>query len=334
VGQTMRAVGVNAFGGPEALEVIEVPVPCPQEGEVLVKLAYAGINFIDVYMRSGRYAKSDTYQTPLPMVLGMEGAGQVAKVGKGVGQVKEGDTVAWCIVRGAYADYAVVPAWRLVKVPDGVPLDVATALQLQGCTAHYLTHSAFAFKEGDVCLAHAGAGGVGQLLTQLAKLRGATVIVTVGSDEKAEIARSLGADHVILYAEEDFRERVMEITSGRGVDVVYDAVGRDTIHKSIRSLAKRGLCVNFGGASGLVETIEPLELAEAGSVFFTRPHLADYMRDTLEIEPRADNLFAAFRAGQLKVTVDTAFPLEQAARAHETIEGRGTRGKLLLDVAG
>lgn len=330
--ETMRAVGVNAFGGPEVLEMLEQPVPEPGEGEAVVKLAYAGINFIDVYMRSGHYARSDTYKTPLPMVLGMEGAGHVAKLGPGVSGLKEGDAVAWCIHRGAYADYAAVPAWRLVKVPEDVPLDIATTLQLQGCTAHYLTHSAFALKQGDICLAHAGAGGVGQLLTQLAKMRGATVIVTVGSQDKAEIAKALGADHVILYAQEDFRERVMEITGGRGVDVVYDAVGKDTIHRSIRSLAKRGLCVNYGGASGLVEAIEPLELAEAGSVFFTRPHLADYMRDAGEIAGRAEDLFGAYRDGRLKVTVDAVFPLAEAARAHATIEGRGTRGKLLLNV--
>jgi NADPH2:quinone reductase len=267
------------------------------------------------------------------MVLGMEGAGHVAKLGKNAGGLKEGDAVAWCIVRGAYADYAAVPAWKLVRVPEDVPLDVACALQLQGCTAHYLTHSAFPLKQGDTCLAHAGAGGVGQLLTQLAKMRGAHVIVTVGSEDKAEIATSRGADHVILYRQENFRERVMEITGGLGVNVVYDAVGKDTIHDSIRSLATRGLCVNFGGASGLVESIEPLELAEAGSVFFTRPHLADYMRNADEIAGRVGNLFAAYAGGRLTVTIDTVFPLDEARKAHETIEGRGTRGKLLLDVA-
>lgn len=330
--ETMRAVGVNAFGGPEALEVIETPVPEPGEGEALVKLSFAGINFIDIYMRSGRYAKSDTYKTPLPMVLGMEGAGEVVRLGENTGGIKPGDRVAWCINRGAYAAYAAVPAWKLVRVPDDIPLDTAAALQLQGCTAHYLTHSAYPLKEGDICLAHAGAGGVGQLLIQLAKARGATVIVTVGSRDKAEIATALGADHVILYRQENFRERVMDITGGKGVNVVYDAVGKDTIRDSIRSLARRGLCVNFGGASGLVASIEPLELAEAGSVFFTRPHLADYMRDEQEIAGRTDDLFAAASEGRLKVTIDTVFPLGGARKAHETIEGRGTRGKLLLDV--
>ncbi len=329
----MRAVGVKAFGGPEALELMQCEVPEPGVGEALVKLSFAGINFIDIYMRSGRYAKSDTYKTPLPMVLGMEGAGEVVKLGPGVEGLGAGDRVAWCINRGAYAGYAAVPAWKLVKVPDDIPLDAATTLQLQGCTAHYLTHSAYPLKEGDICLAHAGAGGVGQLLTQLAKMRGARVIVTVGSQDKAEIAKALGADHVILYNQENFRERVMDITQGQGVNVVYDAVGRDTIHDSIRSLAPRGLCVNFGGASGLVESIEPLELAEAGSVFFTRPHLADYMRDDLEIAGRTSDLFSAYLQGRLKVTIDTVFPLGQAARAHETIEGRGTLGKLLLDVS-
>jgi NADPH2:quinone reductase len=330
--ETMRAVGVNAFGGPEALEVIEQTVPEPGEGEALVKLAFAGVNFIDVYMRSGRYAKSETYKTPLPMVLGMEGAGTVVRVGAGVEGLYEGDRVAWCIYRGSYAEFATVPAWRLVRVPDDIDLDVATALQLQGCTAHYLTHSAWPLKEGDWCLTHAGAGGVGQLLNQLAKARGATVITTVGDAEKANIAHALGADHVIEYRQEDFYESVMEITEGRGVDVVYDAVGKDTIHRSMHCLTKRGLCVNYGGASGLVDSISPLEIAEAGSIFFTRPHLADYMQDTNEIADRTDDLFAAVRAGTLKATIDQVFPLAEARAAHETIEGRGTRGKLLLDV--
>ncbi|MGE0612402.1 MAG: quinone oxidoreductase [Hyphomicrobiales bacterium] len=330
--EKMQAVGVNRFGGPEVLEMLDVPKPVPGKGEALVKLQWAGINFIDVYMRSGSYAKSDTYKTPLPMVIGMEGAGEVADPGDST-ELKAGDRVAWCIYRGAYAEYAAVPAWRLVKVPDAVPLDIACALQLQGCTAHYLTHSAFALKPGDTCLAHAGAGGVGQLLTQLAKARGATAIVTVGDEDKAEIARGLGADHVVLYRKEDFRERVMEITGGKGVNVVYDAVGKDTISRSIRSLAKRGLCVNYGGASGLVDSISPLELAEAGSVFFTRPHLADYMRDADEIRGRTDDLFAAWSGGKLKVTIDKVLPLAAAKAAHETIQGRGSRGKLLLKVS-
>ena len=328
----MKAITIARFGGPEVLEFTERPAPAPGPGEVLVKLEHAGINFIDIYMRSGHYARSHTYKTPLPMTLGMEGAGTVAATGDGVSRIKRGDRVAYCIVRGSYAEYAVVPASKLVRVPEQVPLEVATALMLQGCTAHYLSHSAFALASGHVCLVHAGAGGVGQLLIQLAKQRGATVIATVGSDEKAAIARERGADHAILYRREDFREAVMRITGGRGVDVVYDAVGRDTISGSIRSLKRRGVCINYGGASGLVESVQPLELAEAGSVYFTRPHLADYIHSVEELEGRAADLFGAYAAGKLAVVIDHAFPLAAAAAAHRYIESRSTRGKLVLNI--
>ena len=326
----MRAVAVTEFGGPEKLALMELAAPEPGRGEALVKLDYAGINFIDVYMRSGQYARSHTYQTPLPMVIGMEGAGTVAALGPEASGLAVGERVAWCIVRGAYAEYAAVPAWKLVPVPSDVPLPVATALMLQGFTAHYLSHSAFALGPAHACLVHAAAGGVGQLLVQLAKARGATVIATVGSPEKAEIARARGADHVVLYREQDFREEVMRITGGQGVDVVYDAVGRDTIARSLRSLKRRGLCVNYGGASGLVRSIEPLELAEAGSVYFTRPHLADYIATPEELRGRAAALFAAWRAGTLVVNVDREFPLAEAGAAHRRLEGRDTKGKLLL----
>jgi NADPH2:quinone reductase len=328
----MRAIGIEAFGGPEALTVLDAPDPAPGPGEVRVRLSHAGVNFIDVYMRSGAYRRSDTYKTPLPMVLGMEGVGRVDAVGAGVDGIRPGERVAWCIHRGAYAEAAVVPAWKLVPVPDDVADETACALQLQGCTAHYLTHSAFALGPRHSCLLHAGAGGVGQLVIQLAKAAGATVITTVGSAEKAGIARARGADHVILYREEDFRERVMEITGGEGVDVVYDSVGRDTIDRSIRSLKRRGLIVNYGGSSGLVESVSPLDLAEAGSVFFTRPHLADYMRDAAEIRSRTDALFKFYAGGKLEVAVDRVLPLAAAAEAHRIIEGRQTRGKLLLAV--
>ena len=328
----MKAVAVGRFGGPEVLELMERPMPVPNAGEVLVKLEHAGINFIDVYMRSGHYARSQTYQTPLPMTIGMEGGGTVAGVGEGVTGFRPGERVAYCIVRGSYAEYAAVPAARLVKVPDAVPLAVATALMLQGCTAHYLSHSAFPLGPGHACLVHAGAGGVGQLLIQLAKRRGATVIATVGSTEKAAIAKARGADHVVLYREEDFREAVMRLTGGKGVDVVYDAVGRETIAKSIRSLKRRGLCVNYGGASGLVDAVSPLDLAEAGSVFFTRPHLADYISTAEELATRTADLFSAYVAGRLEVSIDREFPLAEAADAHRCIEGRGTRGKLLLRI--
>ena len=328
----MKAIAINEFGGPDKLQLINMPDPTPAAGEALVKLEYAGVNFIDIYMRSGRYAKSDTYKTPLPMTIGMEGGGSVAALGEGVTGLKPGDRVAYCIVRGSYAPYAAVPAWKLVKIPADMPMAIATTLMLQGLTAHYLTHSAFRLEPGHSCLVHAGAGGVGQLLIQLAKLRGATVLATAGSAQKIEIARQRGADHVILYRETDFRAAEMKITGGKGVDVVYDAVGKDTIAGSIRSLKKRGLCINYGGASGLVEAINPLELGEAGSVFFTRPHLADYLQTAEEIGGRAADLFAAHAAGKLGVAIDREFPLAEAGQAHQYLEGGRTRGKLLLRI--
>jgi NADPH:quinone reductase len=325
----LKGVGVRAFGGPEALQMLDWPVPEPGPGEARVKVAMAGVNFMDVYMRSGQYAKSTTYATPLPLLLGMEGAGVVDALGVGVHDFRVGERVAWCISRGAYAELAVVPAWKLVRVPDAVGWPLATALQLQGSTAHYLTHSLFPLREGHICLVHAGAGGVGQLLIQLAKARGARVLATVGSADKAAIARSLGADAAILYREVDFRDAVMVATDGAGVDVVYDSVGRDTVHKSIRCLKRRGTCVMFGASSGQVEGIAPLELAEAGSVFFTRPHLADYMQ-AHEVRERARDLFALAQSGRLKVSIDRTFRLAELAEAHRALEGRQTRGKLLV----
>ncbi len=328
----MRAVVVDRFGGPDALTLREAPVPAPGKGEVLVRVAVAGVNYIDVYMRNGSYAKSHTYQTPLPMTIGMEGGGTVAALGEGVRGFETGERVAYCLARGSYAEYAVVPAWRLVKVPAGVPLEQATALMLQGLTAHYLSHSAFALEPGRSCLVHAAAGGAGQLLVQLAKACGATVLGTVGSAEKAGIARARGCDHVILYRESDFREEVMRITGGRGVDVVYDSVGKDTIDRSLRSLKRRGLCVMYGASSGQVAGIAPLDLAEAGSVFFTRPHLADYTADAAEIDARAQALFALYASGKLAVALHDVLDLGAAAEAHRILESRGTRGKLLLRV--
>jgi NADPH2:quinone reductase len=328
----MKAIAVTEFGGPEKLALLDMPTPRPAAGEALVQLEYAGINFIDVYMRSGHYARSQTYKTPLPMVIGMEGIGKVMTLGDGVQGLSKNQRVAYCIVRGSYAESAVVPAWKLVKVPDDVPSPIAVTLMLQGLTAHYLSHSAFPLEKGNTCLVHAAAGGVGQLLVQCAKMRGATVIATAGSAEKAEIAKARGADHVILYREKDFREEVMRLTGGRGVDVVYDAIGKDTIARSIRSLRRRGVCINYGGASGLVQSIEPLELGEAGSVFFTRPHLADYIATAEELGGRAADLFAAWRTGKLVVTVDREYPLAEAGAAHRYLEAGKTKGKLLLRI--
>jgi NADPH:quinone reductase len=329
----VRAVQIGSYGGPEVLEVVEADAPRPGPGEVLVRLAFAGVNYIDVYMREGVYARSQTYPTPLPMTIGTEGAGRVAAVGQGVQGLAEGDRVAYCLSPGSYAEYAVVPAWRLVRVPDAVALDTAAAVMLQGSTAHYLSHSTYPLGPDDVCLIHAAAGGVGQLLVQLAKVRGATVLATVGTPEKAAVADERGADHCILYRDVDFRERVLELTGGEGVHVAYDSVGKDTIARSIRSLRRRGVCVLFGASSGVVEAVDPRELAEAGSAFFTRPHLADYMTSAEEIAERAGRLFALLASGALTVTVDRRLDLGQAVEAHRLLESRATAGKLLLRIA-
>jgi NADPH2:quinone reductase len=299
-----------------------------------VRLAYAGVNFMDIYMRNGTYARSHTYQTPLPMTIGMEGSGTVTALGEGVTEHAIGDRVGFCLVRGSYAQSVNVPAWKAVPVPENVPLSAAAALMLQGSTAHYLSHSAFPLAPGRTCLIHAGAGGVGQLLIQLAKARGATVLTTVGNEDKAAQARQCGADQTILYRQTDFREEVMRHTSGLGVDVVYDSVGRDTIHRSIRSLKKRGMCILFGASSGVVPSIEPIELAEAGSVFFTRPHLADYMRDATEIRARSSDLFGLAAKGGLHVSIDREFALADAYEAHVYLEAGRSRGKLLLRTEG
>lgn len=326
----MKAIQVTRYGGPEVLALAEVDVPEPASGELLVKLEFAGVNFIDVYTRRGDYAKSDTYANKPPFTLGREGCGIVAKIGPGVDGLEEGDRVAYCLVLGAYAEYAIVPAWRVVKVPEEMDMKSAVTLMLQGCTAHYLSHSLFQLGKGQSCLIHAASGGVGQLLVQLAKIRGAEVFATVGSGEKAKRAKERGADHVILYKRRDFAKAVDELTGGEGVDVVFDAVGRSTIEGSMRCVKRRGTLVNFGGASGLVESIDPLALAEAGSIFFTRPHMADYMRNADEIRWRAFEMFDHLSNGRLKVSIDKEYPLADAAEAHRYLEAGKTTGKLLL----
>ncbi len=326
----MQAVRIHDYGGIDGLSLDEIAPPVPASGEIRVDIAVAGINFIDVYMREGKYRDSKTYGTPLPFTLGMEGAGVVADA-NGHARFEEGDRVAWCLSRGSYAESACVPEWKLVPLPDDIDFDTGATLMLQGCTAHYLAHSAASLSAGRWCLVHAAAGGVGQLLVQLAIRRGARVIATVGSREKADIVTGLGAEHAVLYRETDFREAVMELTGGEGVDVAYDSVGKDTIERSIRCLRPRGTVVNYGGASGLVESVSPLALAEAGSVFFTRPHLAHYLADSDEIGWRTGDLFDAVRAGELRVSIDRKFPLAQAASAMQYLEERRSRGKLLLD---
>jgi NADPH2:quinone reductase len=328
----MQAIQVLEYGDAEALTTTEIPPPEPGDGEAQVQIASAGVNFIDIYMRRGMYANNRAYATSLPLTLGMEGAGIVTTTGPGVDGVVTGDRVAYCLSPGSYAEFAVVPTWKLVKLPRDVSLTIGAAIMLQGCTAHYLSHTVFPLASGHTCLIHAGAGGVGQLLIQLAKKRGARVLATVGNDEKADIARQRGADEVILYRDTDFRQAVMDMTGGEGVDVVYDSVGRETFEDSVRSLKNRGTCVLFGASSGAVTSMNPQILADAGSVFLTRPNLADYMASGEEIAGRAGTLFDALTRASLDVTIDGKFTLADAAEAQRTLEGRKTTGKLILEV--
>lgn len=323
----MQAVRVHAPGDARALSLDQVPVPQPQAGEARVRLTRAGLNFIDIYQRSG------LYKLPLPAIMGNEGAGVVDAVGEGVTEVQVGQRVAFAMHNGTYAQYAVVPAWKLVPVPDAVDDDSATALMLQGMTAHYLARSTFPLKVGDRCLVHAAAGGVGQLLTGLAHLAGARVIATAGSAEKADLAREAGAGEVILYRETDFEAEVRRLTQGRGVDVVYDSVGRDTFMKGLNVLRPRGLMVLYGASSGPVEPFDLQLLNQKGSLFVTRPSLAHYNATREELLARASDLFDLVAAGKLRVRIDRTFPLAQAAQAQQYMEGRHTKGKVLLQIA-
>jgi NADPH2:quinone reductase len=321
----MKAITIEAPGGPEAMRHAEVSVPQPKAGEALVKLGAIGVNFIDCYYRSGLYKAPQ-----LPLIPGSEGAGTVEAVGEGVTAVRPGDRVAYAMVLGSYAEFAAVPVGRLVKLPDDVSFRDAAALMLQGMTAHYLCESTFPLQRGQVALVHAGAGGVGLLLTQLAKAKGATVITTVSTDAKAALSKGAGADHVIKYTEIDFAPEVRRITGGKGADVVYDSVGKTTFEGSLDSLRPRGYLVVFGSSSGPVPPFDLQVLNAKGSLFLTRPSLAMYSLTPEEIAWRAGDLFAALRAGTLKLRIEHEYPLADAARAHTELEGRATTGKLVL----
>lgn len=320
----MKAIRVDEPGGPERLRLEEVPDPEPREGEALVRLEAAGVNFIDVYHRSG------AYPLRFPLVPGQEGAGTVAALGAGVTEVKVGDRVAFATGAGAYAELAAVPAARLVRVPSNVPTRTAAAVMLQGLTAHYLATSTYALKPGDTCLVHAAAGGVGLLLCQIAKLRGARVFGTVSTDEKARRARAAGADQTIHYTEEDFAAEVRRLTGGSGVEVVYDGVGRDTFARSLDCLALRGTMVLFGQASGAVPPVDPQLLNQKGSLYLTRPSIAHYAHTREELVKRTDEVLGWVADGRLKVSIFREFPLAEAAGAHRLLESRTTAGKLLL----
>jgi NADPH:quinone reductase len=320
----MKAIQVKKPGGPEALELVDIPVPQPKPNEAVVKTAASGVNFIDVYHREGRYP------VPLPFVIGQEGSGVVSALGAEVKSVKTGDRVAWAGVMGSYAEYAAVPADRLVKVPQGVTDREAAAVMLQGMTAEYLVFSTFPLKRGDTALVQAAAGGVGLLLVQMAHNIGARVIGTVSNDEKAKLAREAGADEVILYTQVDFESETKRLTQGKGVDVVYDSVGKSTFEKGLNVLRPRGMMALFGGSSGAVPPFDPITLSQKGSLFLTRPMLFHYIATRSELESRASAVFQMIADKKLKLRIEHIYPLQEAQQAHRDLEGRKTTGKLLL----
>jgi len=320
----MKAIRIHQYGGPEVLSFEDIPTPEPKEGQARVRVEAIGINYIDIYHRTGLYPNN------LPFTPGMEAAGVVDAVGPGVSQVSTGDRVAYAMEIGSYAEYSLVPAWKLVPLPDAVDAQMGAASMLQGLTAHYLCHSTYPLKQADVALVHAAAGGVGLLLIQMARRLGAKVIGTVSTREKAMLAKNAGADEVILYTEVDFEEMAKKLTGGRGVDVVYDSVGKTTFDKSLNCLRPRGYLVSFGQSSGAIPPFNPGVLAAKGSLFLTRPTLAHYAANRQELLGRARDLFNWIASGELKLRIHDVFPLSSAAEAHQELEGRKTTGKLLL----
>jgi len=318
----MQAIQVSQTGGPEVLVPVDLPVPSPKPNEALVNIKAAGVNFIDVYVREGRYP------TPLPFVNGQEGAGVVTEVGSEVTTLKPGDRVAYTSALGSYAEYAAVPANRLVKIPDELDFEQAAAAMLQGMTAHYLLHSSYPLKKGETALIHAAAGGVGLLLVQMAKKIGARVIATAGTQEKAQLARDAGADECIVYTEADFETETKRLSDG--VHVVYDGVGKATFDKDLNVLRPRGYLVLFGGSSGAVPPFDLIKLSQKGSLFITRPTLAHYTLTREELEWRANDVLQSIARGDLKLRIHKVYPLAEAEQAHRDLEGRKTTGKLLL----
>jgi NADPH2:quinone reductase len=320
----MRAIQVFETGGPEKMLLVKTPMPYPGPKEALVRVAASGVNFIDVYFRTG------LYKAEIPIALGCEGAGTVERVGAEVTEIAPGDRVAWALPRGSYAEYALVPAWQLVKLPDSLDFQTAAAVMVQGMTAHYLTHSTCALKPGDSCLVHAAAGGAGGLIAQMAKMRGARVFGTVSTEEKAAVARENGVDEVILYTRTEFDVEVRRLTNGRGVDVVYDSVGQSTFAKSLNCLRPRGLVALFGQSSGPVPPFDLNTLNGKGSLFVTRPSLGHYALTREELLWRAGDVLGWIASGKLHPRIERAYPLAEAAEAHRALEGRKTAGKLLL----
>jgi NADPH2:quinone reductase len=320
----MKAIQIHQTGGPDVLTLADVPVPTPGAGQVLIKIAATGINFIEIYFREGRY------KAPLPLIPGSEAAGVIEALGEGVSGFAVGDPVASTAVIGSYAEHALVPATQLVPVPEGLDLKLAAAAILQGMTAHYLSHSTYPLKAGDTALIHAAAGGTGQLLVQMAHAAGARVLATVSTEAKAELASSAGADAVILYSEQDFEAETKRLTDGRGVDVVYDSVGKTTFEKSLNCLRPRGMMVLFGGSSGAVPPFDLIQLSTRGSLFVTRPTLKNYIATRTDLEWRAGEVFQGLVTGKLKVRAEHVYSLADAAQAQIDIASRSTTGKLLL----
>jgi NADPH2:quinone reductase len=320
----MKSIQIHQTGGPEVLTLADLPVPVPGNGQVLIKVAATGVNFIEIYFREGRY------KAPLPLIPGSEAAGIIDAVGEGVTGFAVGDPVASTAVLGSYAEYALVPASQLVHVPAELELKLAAAVILQGMTAHYLSHSTYPLKAGETALIHAAAGGTGQLLVQMAHASGARVLATVSTEAKAELARAAGADEVILYTVADFEAETKRLTEGRGVDVVYDSVGKTTFEKSLNCLRPRGMMVLFGGSSGAVPPFDLIQLSTRGSLFVTRPTLKDYIANRADLEWRAAEVFNDVTAGKLKVRSEHLYPLADAAQAQIDIAARNTTGKLLL----
>ena len=322
----MKAIQITSVGGPEVLKIHELADPAPNAGEVLIRVHASGVNFIDVYYREGKY------KAPLPFVLGGDGSGVVEELGDGVAGFSVGDVVTWFGHLGSYAELVVVDADRVVKVPEGISLEIAAAIMLQGITAHFLASSTFPLKPGDTALVHAAAGGVGSLLTQMACAMGARVIATVSTEEKARVARNAGASDVILYGDIDFEAEVKRLTDGKGVDVVYDGVGKATFEQSLRCLRRRGLLALYGAASGPVPPFDLARLSLMGSLFVTRPMSFDYVKTREELIQRTNALFDWLLRGKLRVHIDKVYPLEGVAQAHRDLESRKTIGKLILSI--
>jgi len=320
----MKAIQIKQTGGPEVMEYVDLPTPQPKPNEAVLKIQAVGVNFIDVYYREGRY------KAPLPFILGQEGTGVISAIGSEVRAVSVGDRVAYTMTLGSYAEYAAVPADRLVKIPAGVTEREAAAAMLQGMTAHYLAHDTYPLKKGETALIHAAAGGVGLLLVQMAHQIGARVLATVSTEEKAKLAREAGADETILYTQSDFEAETKRLTGGKGVDVIYDSVGKTTFEKGLNLLRPRGMMVLYGASSGAVPPFDPIILTQKGSLFLTRPSLGHYIITSQELQQRAAAVFGMIREGRLKLRIEHIYPLAQAQQAHRDLEGRKTTGKLLL----